>query len=265
MKHNAKATAGLRLPIADEWFVRKSLGDGLTLIREPRVARVLRCNIWHLRGRDRDLLIDTGMGIASLVAAFPDLFARAPLVVATHAHSDHVGSLYEFSERAAHAAAATLLARATENRSLLRDDWPARVVAMLTRAGYRIPRSLVSALPHVGFDIRDLPLHAAPPTRLLDEGDIIDLGDRRFTVMHLPGHTPDSIGLFEEETGTLFSGDAIYDGPLLYELADSDLVSYAATMRRLMELPLRTIHAGHDASFGKQKLASIAKRHLELW
>ncbi|GAA0532718.1 glyoxylase-like metal-dependent hydrolase (beta-lactamase superfamily II) [Rhizomicrobium palustre] len=255
----------LKLPIAKEWFVEKPLGDGLTLIREPYVARVLRCNIWHLRGRDRDLLIDTGMGIVSLMAAFPELFSRAPLVIATHAHGDHIGSLYEFSERAAHAAACAILSNANESRSLLREDWPARAVEMLRRAGYRIPRALLSAVPHESFDIRNLPLYPAPPTRLLNEGDIIDLGDRQFSVLHLPGHTQDSIGLFEEATGTLFSGDAIYDGPLLYELSDSDLSAYAITMRRLIELPIRLVHAGHDASFGKKRLLSIARKHLEHW
>ena len=41
--------------------------------------------------------------------------------------------------------------------------------------------------------------------------DIIDLGDRRFRVVHLPGHSPDSIGLLDEHDGLFFSGDAIYD------------------------------------------------------
>jgi glyoxylase-like metal-dependent hydrolase (beta-lactamase superfamily II) len=198
------------------------------------------------------------------LAAFPALFARAPLVVATHAHGDHVGSLYEFTERAAHEAAVELLS-AGGMRSLWRDDWPERVVTLLTEAGYRLNRSLVSALPHDGFDLHRLPLQAAPPTRILREGDVIDLGDRTLHVLHVPGHSPDSISLFEEASGILFSGDAIYDGPLLYNLPDSDLTTYADTMRRLMELPLRIVHAGHDESFGKKKLIAIARRHLELW
>ena len=44
------------------------------------------------------------------------------------------------------------------------------------------------------------------------------LGDRHFEVLHLPGHSPGSIGLWERRTGILFSGDALYDGPLLDEL-----------------------------------------------
>ncbi len=56
------------------------------------------------------------------------------------------------------------------------------------------------------------PITPAPATRLLAEGEAIDLGDRHFEVLHLPGHSPGSIGLWEEATGIFFSGDAIYDG-----------------------------------------------------
>ena len=73
----------------------------------------------------------------------------------------------------------------------------------------------------------------APATRTVEEGDVIDLGDRRFEVLHLPGHSPGSIGLWEAESGVLFSGDAIYDGPLLDELPGSDIPIYVATMKRL--------------------------------
>jgi glyoxylase-like metal-dependent hydrolase (beta-lactamase superfamily II) len=102
----------------------------------------------------------------------------------------------------------------------------------------------------------------APATRTLAEGDAVDLGDRRFAVLHLPGHSPGSIGLWEEEVGLLFSGDAIYDGPLLDELPGSDVAAYVQTMRRLRELPVSVVHAGHDPSFGGRRLREIAERYL---
>ncbi len=54
------------LPIADHWFERKRVDDKITLLWEPHVDPLVRCNIWHVRGRDRDALIDSGLGIASL-------------------------------------------------------------------------------------------------------------------------------------------------------------------------------------------------------
>jgi len=54
------------LPIADRWFEISRISDDITLLWEPHVTPLMRCNIWHVRGRDRDLMIDTGMGIVSL-------------------------------------------------------------------------------------------------------------------------------------------------------------------------------------------------------
>jgi glyoxylase-like metal-dependent hydrolase (beta-lactamase superfamily II) len=81
-------------------------------------------------------------------------------------------------------------------------------------------------------------------------------------VLHLPGHSPGSIGLWEAASGTLFSGDAIYDGPLLDELPESSIVDYCATMERLLTLPVTVVHAGHDPSFGRQRLHELARMYL---
>ena len=51
----------------------------------------------------------------------------------------------------------------------------------------------------------DYRIAPAPLTRILDEGDVIDLGDRSFTVLHLPGHSFGCIGLYDERDGLLFS------------------------------------------------------------
>ena len=44
------------------------------------------------------------------------------------------------------------------------------------------------------------------------EGDILDLGERRLEVIHLPGHTPGSIALLDTDSRVLISGDPIQDG-----------------------------------------------------
>ena len=47
----------------------------------------LRCNIWHVRGRDADLLVDTGLGCASLKEHIGDLIDKPLIAVATQIHS----------------------------------------------------------------------------------------------------------------------------------------------------------------------------------
>ena len=124
-------------------------------------------------------------------------------------------------------------------------------------AGYDMPDVLVDAVPAGGMAASRSPGRPAPATRLLAEGDVIDLGDRAFEVLHLPGHSPGSIGLWEPATGVLFSGDAIYDGPLLDELDGCDIAAYVATMRRLRELPVTVVHGGHEPSFGRGRLVEL--------
>jgi glyoxylase-like metal-dependent hydrolase (beta-lactamase superfamily II) len=80
------------LQIAERWFETRRIGDDITLLWEPHVIPLMRCNIWHLRGRDRDLLIDTGMGIMSLKDVMAPLIDKPVTAVATHTHAaQHTG------------------------------------------------------------------------------------------------------------------------------------------------------------------------------
>jgi glyoxylase-like metal-dependent hydrolase (beta-lactamase superfamily II) len=121
---------------------------------------------------------------------------------------------------------------------------------------------MLTALPHRDFDARRHRLQGATATRVLREGDVLDTGDRAFEVLHLPGHSPGSIGLWEARSGTLFSGDALYDGPLLDEIEGADIPAYVNTMRRLLELPVNVVHAGHDPSFDRARLRELVGAYL---
>ncbi len=135
------------------------------------------------------------------------------------------------------------------------------------KAGYRMPEDgeFLTALPYEGFDPGAQTIEPATPTWLVEEGDVINLGDRSFEVLHFPGHSPGSIGLWEAATGTLFSGDAIYDGPLLYVFGDSNIDDYIRTLERLRELPVTVVHGGHDPSFGRERMIEICDTYLEKW
>jgi len=253
------------LPIASKWFDRETLADGITLIREPYVDPFARCNVWHVRGRYRDLLIDTGLGVASLREAAADLFGHAVTAVLTHSHFDHIGGAYEFPSRVAHAREVQELARPRGFRGLTARALGGELVQSLRAAGYSVPEQLLTALPHAAFDVDDYNIQSAPLTATVEDGDVIDLGDRAFEVLHVPGHSLGSIALWEARTRTLFSGDAIYDGPLLFQLPDSSIADYIRTLRRLLTLDVSVVHAGHDPSFGKQRLHEIANAYLEQW
>jgi glyoxylase-like metal-dependent hydrolase (beta-lactamase superfamily II) len=239
--------------VAERWFEQETVGEGVVRIREPHVDPFLRANLYLVRGRDRDALVDSGLGLASLRAELAELFERPVVAVATHRHFDHVGGLHEFEEVVVHRDDAEAVARADGFASLRIEEYPPEELS-----GYDPPASLLTALPRDGFELGEYRVRPVRPTRVVDEGEVVDLGDRRLEVLHLPGHTPGEIGLWEPETGTLFSGDCVYEsGELLDELPESDVGDYLRSMRRLRDVPVRIVHGGHDDAFGRARLLEL--------
>lgn len=251
------------LPQAHPWFAIEWHPDAVMRIWEPHVSRMQRANMFLVRGRDRDLLVDSGMGVESLrtfLAAFTD---RPVVHVVTHSHIDHVGSSHEFADDLLmHAAEVETLRSPPADWRLSYDEYPEEKRQRLRDAGFADSGLLIAALPRPGFDHRAWRIPAASPTRLVDEGDVVDLGDRRFEVLHTPGHTPGSISLWEAATGTLIGGDAIYDGLLIDTLPESDPAAYRMTMERLRTLPATVVHGGHRESFGRAKLVTLCDAYL---
>ena len=239
--------------VAERWFEHDTVDEGVLRIREPHVDPFLQANLFLVQGRDRDLLVDTGLGIGSLRGELGELFERPVTAVATHRHFDHTGGLREFDEVVVHRDDAEAVANAEGFASLVIEDYPPEELS-----GYERPASMLTALPHEGFDLGSYAVTPVTPTRIVDEGDQIDLGDRRLTVLHLPGHTPGELGLWEEATRTLFSGDCVYEsGVLLDELPESDVADYVRSMERLRDLPVRIVHGGHDDSFARPRLLEL--------
>ena len=230
------------------WFERREVEPGVELICEPYVHPWFRCNIWLVRGRGRDLVVDAGMGLRSLTPALGLTPGKPVIAVATHVHVDHIGSLHEFDDRRAHAAEAAAYATMPDEATL----------AHLFRA----EAEPVSAPPYEGWSPADFRLRPAPLRSTLAAGEEIDLGDRAFRLLHLPGHSPDSIGLFDEADGMLFSGDALYDGLLIDDFPRSSAPRYIETMQRLRELPIRIGHGGHGPCFDQARKAVLVEEYL---
>jgi len=89
----------LRLPVVPDWFTVMWVTARTAVLTEPHMHDLLQANLWYLRGRDCDLLVDAGNGVAPL----PPVLARfvpggrpEVTVVVTHAHIDHFGGFHEF-------------------------------------------------------------------------------------------------------------------------------------------------------------------------
>lgn len=239
------------------------MGAGITLLTEPHVHPLIRCNIFHVRGRDADLIVDTGVGVASVRVELAEVLDRPVTAVATHIHYDHVGGLHEFDTTVMHHLEAPRMEDYQEVSAIRRADFSSDDLDFLASIGYPISAELlIDALPDETYDPAAHRIVSTRVSRVVDDGDRIDLGDRSFEVLHLPGHSPGNIGLWEETTGVLFTGDAIYDGPLIDALPDSNVADYLETMERLRRTPARVVHGGHDPSFGRDRLIELIDAYI---
>ena len=255
------ASAGL--PVQDPWFAVTQLSPDLFRITEPGCHRWVRANCFLILGGNRDILVDSGMGVAALRPVLDRLSTRPRLVFATHAHVDHVGSHSEFAdcEILVHPAEADDLAR--PGRQGLRFPKRSREeLAELRKSGFEPSAFMLEAVPFAGYDLDAYRRAAVKPTRLVSENDIVETGDREFEVLHLPGHSPGSIALWERSSGSLFSGDAIYDGVIVDNLPGSDVEVYRATMKRLAELPVAQVFGGHNAPMRRAQMLDAIERYL---
>jgi glyoxylase-like metal-dependent hydrolase (beta-lactamase superfamily II) len=249
--------ASANLPVQEPWFQVTQLAPDLFRITEPRCHRWVRANSFLILGRERD----SGMGVAALRPVVDRLSLRPRLVFTTHAHVDHVGSHPEFAdcEILVHPAEADEFARPGQQG--LR--FPKPSAEAIASSGIEPSEFMVEAVPFAGYDLTAYRRAPVTPTRLVSEGDIVRTGDRAFEVLHLPGHSPGSTGLWERSSGSLFSGDAIRDdGVIVDNLPGSDVEMYRATMKRIAELPVGQVFGGHNAPMTRTQLLDVVDRYL---
>jgi glyoxylase-like metal-dependent hydrolase (beta-lactamase superfamily II) len=238
-------------PICKNWFATRKINDNLYCINEVHYWEWNRANLWLIKGQTQDLLIDTGLGVSSLRQHIASLIDKPLLAIASHVHFDHAGGIHEFDQIAIHAAEAEALRTGDQAAALCNPE-----------AGWVLDQHF-EQLPYAEFTAQQYTLQGAEPTQVLQAGDVLDLGDRAFEVLHLPGHSPGCIALYDAKQQDLFSGDVIYDGDLLDQLPGSDIPAYLSTYERLQHLPIQTVYPGHYKMFGQDRYRQILVDYIE--
>lgn len=117
-------------------------------------------------------------------------------IIPTHGHLDHIGGIAFMHERFPNAEVL-----------LHRDEEPLYRSLPLQPRLMGIPEHQLSLL---GMNYADPP----DPTRYVDHGELIRVGDLRFEIRHCPGHTPGHVVLVEHEAKTVFTGDCLFSGTI---------------------------------------------------
>jgi cyclase len=89
----------------------------------------------------------------------------------------------------------------------------------------------------------------------------IHLGKRGLSLMHLPGHTPNSVGLHLETSRVLFSGDVVVNRYRPY-LGLSNVTEWLMTLRKIETMDLEWVIPGHGDPLRPSELGPLAE-HLE--
>lgn len=144
------------------------------------------------------------------------------------------------------------------------------VVANLTLAEkYHVPVLAHSADSFLGENVKEqarqfgLPfkMENAGVTRYLSDGETVKIGNGSLEVIHVPGHSPGGIGLYDAKDGFLISGDTLFEGSIgRTDLEGGNLARLLESVKkRFYSLPDSTVvYPGHGPSttIGKEKVSN---------
>ena len=185
-----------RVSISDKWFEVYRIRPGIFAIYEPHQQEEIISYL--ILGNKRALLFDTGMGISDIRKVVEGLTPLPVSVMNSHTHNDHVGDNWRFNDIYGMDTAFT-----RENAKGSRADAQEEVA----------PDAVCGSLP-AGFDAKAYVTRPFHITHWIHGGESIDLGGRVLQVIPTPGHTPDSISLWDSANRLLFTGDMYYPGPI---------------------------------------------------
>jgi glyoxylase-like metal-dependent hydrolase (beta-lactamase superfamily II) len=182
-------------------------------------------------------VIDPGEEGGRIIAFLDQLKLCPRYIVLTHGHFDHIGAVPALAAR--YGISAEIAIHTADAEYLGPDSYPV----------HRHSFSAATGSPeYLDALWEDMP----SPRTLLTEGDTIG----PFTVLHLPGHTPGSIGLWDKKTGVLFSGDTLFCGNYgRSDLPGGNESQLFSSLKRLRSLePDIQVYPGHGpaTSIGRE-------------
>ena len=221
-----------RVNVPDKWFEVYRIRPGLFAIYEPHQQEEIISYL--IVGQKRALLFDTGMGISNIKKVVEGLTQLPVSVMNSHTHNDHVSDNWQFSRVYGMDTAFT------------REHAKGSVAAAQEEIG---PGAICGQLP-AGFDARSYAVKPFHITDWIHGGEKIDLGGRVLEVISTPGHTPDSISLWDAQNGLLFTGDMYYPGPIFLFRPETDLDAYEASIKKMASLNAKLLLTAHNVAVG---------------
>lgn len=185
-------------------------------------------SLYLLIGTEKAMLIDCGMGIGDLRTAVERMTDKPLYVVISHGHVDHTGNARQFKEIWINPKDKG----APIPQSLEKRKYDVRRIAKRQKGSIGGAYSMFRLYPYdIDVDLRDEAELPMPVIHDMYDGEQFDLGGGRIvTAYDCPGHSKGEMVFLDEQTRSLFCGDA-----LNYNLGAMDMPA-EATLKYLKRI-----------------------------
>ena len=190
-------------------------------------------NIHLILGKKFNYLIDTGLGLLSMVPVKEHLHGnnKPIIVINTHHHWDHVWGNHAFE--------GCMIVSHRLCRERIHDKWD----AMMERNGRFAVGEAIMCLPNLVFV------------------DTLYFPEDKIRLFHTPGHTLDSISVLDEEDGVLNAGDNLGDSmEEIVPSLETEKAVYANTLSKYRKMDIRFCISGHNKICSHDVFDMILKR-----
>lgn len=229
-----------------DWYDVEKVAD-----HAYRIIEGERYGMYLLRGTDRSILIDAGIGIGDLPSLVQSLVDTPVTLVLTHGHWDHIGSAADFNTVLINEHELSPDGRLTiDARSDDFVDRPAQFVDQWKDQGNAFPDD---------FDPATYTINPVTEPTHITDGDSIALGDRELEVIHTPGHAPGHCVLLDRSAHDLYGGDIVHGGAGLYiHFTGCRVDDYIDSFEHLISLrddgTFTRLLTGHNSPFHRDEL-----------
>jgi len=223
------AGPSVRSPSEAKEPIVREIGSGVYLFDDYSVS-----SAYLIVGSQRCVVIDTGIGFADFRSRIERYTQGKPVAAAlTHGHIDHAGAARQFETVYMHSGDLSLK---------YQQYLPFRFLYTLFGLTPKLTQYGVSA-----FDISDKN-NVASQTVALEDGGVIDLGDRTLTFYFTPGHTQGSGCYLDSKTNILFAGDMTFSSVMLIFPESASVETYRESLLKIYDLEsaAAAVHTGHS-------------------